>query len=48
MGIEVTVLRVFTDADGNFGNPLGGVDARTVPQEDRLRLATEWGYSETI
>lgn len=48
MGIEVTVLRVFTDADGNFGNPLGVVDASTVPQEDRQRLATELGYSETI
>ncbi|CAN5398079.1 PhzF family phenazine biosynthesis protein [soil metagenome] len=48
MGIEVTVLRVFTDADGNFGNPLGVVDASTVPQDDRQRLATELGYSETI
>jgi predicted PhzF superfamily epimerase YddE/YHI9 len=48
MGIEVTVLRVFTDADGNFGNPLGVVDASTVPPHDRQRLATELGYSETI
>lgn len=48
MGIEVTVLRVFTDADGNFGNPLGVVDASTVPPQDRQRLATELGYSETI
>ncbi len=23
MSIDVTVLRVFTDPDGNFGNPLG-------------------------
>lgn len=30
MGIDVTVLRVFTDADGNFGNPLGVVDAAEV------------------
>jgi predicted PhzF superfamily epimerase YddE/YHI9 len=48
MGIEVTVLRVFTDADGNFGNPLGVVDARAVPSSERQRLATELGYSETI
>ncbi|HET9566187.1 MAG TPA: PhzF family phenazine biosynthesis protein, partial [Mycobacterium sp.] len=27
MAIDVTVLRVFTDADGRFGNPLGVVDA---------------------
>ena len=31
MGIDVTVLRVFTDSEGNFGNPLGVVDASTVP-----------------
>ena len=30
MGIDVTVLRVFTDSEGNFGNPLGVVDAGTV------------------
>ena len=30
MAIDVTVLRVFTDPDGNFGNPLGVVDASTV------------------
>ena len=30
MAIDVTVLRVFTDADGKFGNPLGVVDASTV------------------
>ena len=27
MAIDMTVLRVFTDRDGNFGNPLGVVDA---------------------
>lgn len=48
MGIEVTVLRVFTDADGRFGNPLGVVDAAAVPPADRQALATELGYSETI
>ena len=48
MAIDVTVLRVFTDADGNFGNPLGVVDASTVDAGDRQRIATELGYSETI
>ena len=48
MAIDVTVLRVFTDADGKFGNPLGVVDASTVDPSDRQRIATELGYSETI
>ena len=48
MAIDVTVLRVFTDSDGNFGNPLGVVDASTVDPDDRQRIATELGYSETI
>ena len=48
MGIEVTVLRVFTDSDGNFGNQLGVVDASLVQPADRQRLAAELGYSETI
>ena len=48
MAIDVTVLRVFTDSDGNFGNPLGVVDASQVNPADRQRIATELGYSETI
>jgi predicted PhzF superfamily epimerase YddE/YHI9 len=48
MAIDVTVLRVFTDAHGKFGNPLGVVDASTVASADRQRVATELGYSETI
>ncbi len=48
MGIDVTVLRVFTDTAGDFGNPLGVVDAATVPASRRQALATELGYSETI
>jgi predicted PhzF superfamily epimerase YddE/YHI9 len=48
MGIDVTVLRVFTDPDRNFGNPLGVVDAGRVDPHDRQRLATQLGYSETI
>ena len=48
MGIDVAVLRVFTDADGRFGNPLGVVDAAAVPAHRRQALATELGYSETV
>lgn len=48
MAIDVTVLRVFTDSDGNYGNPLGVVDARLVSPADRQRLAAQLGYSETI
>ncbi|OBB63711.1 MULTISPECIES: PhzF family phenazine biosynthesis protein [unclassified Mycobacterium] len=48
MGIDVTVLRVFTDSEGNFGNPLGVVDAAQVEPAARQRLATQLGYSETV
>jgi predicted PhzF superfamily epimerase YddE/YHI9 len=48
MRIDVTVLRVFTDSEGKFGNPLGVVDASTVPPAERQRIATQLGYSETI
>lgn len=48
MSIDVTVLRVFTDPDGNFGNPLGVVDASAVGPSDRQHLAAQLGYSETI
>lgn len=48
MGIDVTVLRVFTDAEGKFGNPLGVVNAAQVQPADRQRLATQLGYSETV
>lgn len=48
MAIDVRTLRVFTDRDGRFGNPLGIVDAATVHPADRQRIATELGYSETV
>lgn len=48
MAIDVTVLRVFTDENGRFGNPLGVVDSTTVGPADRQRIAAELGYSETI
>jgi predicted PhzF superfamily epimerase YddE/YHI9 len=48
MAIEVTVLRVFTDREGRFGNPLGVIDASVAPPADRQRIATQLGYAETI
>ncbi|GBE67028.1 hypothetical protein MFM001_34900 [Mycobacterium sp. MFM001] len=48
MSIDVTVLRVFTDSAGNFGNPLGVIDAGSVNVHDRQRLSRQLGYSETI
>ena len=48
MSINVTVLRVFTDAAGDYGNPLGIVDAAAVQPQDRPRLAAQLGYSETV
>jgi predicted PhzF superfamily epimerase YddE/YHI9 len=48
MAIDVTVLRVFTSPEGEYGNPLGIVDASTVTAADRQRIATELSYSETI
>lgn len=48
MSVDVTVLRVFTDPAGNFGNPLGVVDAATVEADQHQRIAAELGYSETI
>ena len=48
MSTDVTVLRVFTDSEGNYGNPLGVVDASAVEPAHRQRTATQLGYSETI
>jgi predicted PhzF superfamily epimerase YddE/YHI9 len=43
------VLRVFTGAGGEHGNPLGVVlDGPSVPVADRQGIATELGYSETV
>lgn len=46
---DVHVLRVFTDAAGNFGNALGIV-LRTAALSDRERqlIAARVGYSETV
>ena len=45
----VTVLRVFSDADGRGGNPLGVVlDGRACRAGRRQAVAAELGYSETV
>lgn len=47
--IEVRVPRVFCDAGGGFGNPLGVVlDGPLVATDDRQALARHLGYSETV
>lgn len=48
MTVDVTVLRVFTDSNGRFGNLLGVIDSAAVPESDRQRIAAQLGYSETI
>jgi predicted PhzF superfamily epimerase YddE/YHI9 len=46
---SVRVLRVFTDASGASGNPLGVVrDAEAIAPERRQAIAAELGYSETV
>jgi predicted PhzF superfamily epimerase YddE/YHI9 len=46
--VNVEVVRVFTDPDGRFGNPLGIVEGALVPPADRQRVAAELGFSETV
>ncbi|MCZ4563120.1 PhzF family phenazine biosynthesis protein [Rhodococcus sp. IEGM 1401] len=48
MATDVSVVRVFTDADGRFGNPLGIVAADDVAEADRQQFATDLGFSETV
>lgn len=46
---EITVLRVFTDEEGRYGNLLGIVaDPRDMSTSARQGLATDLGYSETV
>jgi len=43
------VLRVFVDADGEWGNPLGVfLNGGEVPEGRRQDVARELGYSETV
>ncbi len=46
---QLHVLRVFTGADGRFGNPLGVfLDGAEVPADRRQQVATDLGFSETV
>ncbi len=46
---ELHVLRVFCDAEWEFGNPLGVfLDGGEIPEERRQDVAAELGFSETV
>ncbi|HEY2479026.1 MAG TPA: PhzF family phenazine biosynthesis protein [Solirubrobacterales bacterium] len=46
---ELHILRVFCDAEWDFGNKLGVfLDGAEVPEERRQGVATELGFSETV
>jgi len=46
---QLHVLRVFTNEDGEFGNPLAVfLDGAGVPPTVRQRVAAELGFSETV
>jgi predicted PhzF superfamily epimerase YddE/YHI9 len=46
---KLHVLRVFTDAGGSHGNPLGiFLDGHEVPPESRQAVARELGFAETV
>ncbi|MFF2551474.1 PhzF family phenazine biosynthesis protein [Nocardia sp. NPDC058058] len=47
-GAQIEVVRVFTDATGRFGNPLGIARAADVEGVDHQALAARVGYSETV
>ncbi|QIS13816.1 PhzF family phenazine biosynthesis protein [Nocardia arthritidis] len=48
MGTQVEVVRVFTDAAGQFGNALGVARAGDFAEDTRQDLAKQLGYSETV
>jgi predicted PhzF superfamily epimerase YddE/YHI9 len=46
---ELHVLRVFTNEDGEWGNPLGVfLDGFEIPEAAMPEIAAELGYSETV
>lgn len=48
MSIDVALLRVFTNAEGKFGNQLGVIDASTVSESDRQQVASQLPCGQTI
>ncbi|WP_157013167.1 PhzF family phenazine biosynthesis protein, partial [Microbacterium ginsengisoli] len=47
-GVQVDVVRVFTDARGGSGNPLGIVMSSAASQGREQSIAEALGYSETV
>lgn len=46
---ELHVLRVFTNDEGEWGNPLGVfLDGASIPEGERQRIAADLGFSETV
>lgn len=47
---DATILNVFCDADGKFGNPVAIVEDlnRSIPQASRQKFASRTGFSETV
>lgn len=48
MSINVTVLRVFTDGENRFGNPLGLIALNGISPPQRQAIATQLAFSETV
>ncbi|RJO69453.1 PhzF family phenazine biosynthesis protein [Nocardia panacis] len=48
MGTQVDVVRVFTDAAGQFGNELGVARASEIAENARQHTAEQLGFSETV
>jgi predicted PhzF superfamily epimerase YddE/YHI9 len=47
--VKLHILRVFCDAESEFGNPLGVfLDGAEVPEERRQEVAAQLGFSETV
>lgn len=47
--MKASVVRVFVDESGTYGNPLGIVfDANDIEDEERQQIARDLGYSETV
>ena len=46
--VSVDVVRVFTDADGMFGNELGVVQTSVATRGSEQSIATQLGFSETV
>lgn len=46
--LEVTVLRVFTDVRGAFGNKIGLFTSNDVAPEERQQVAAQCRFSETV